>query len=145
MIKLELVKLKPDATVPTYAHDIDAGADLYAYEDVVVYPGERHAVRTGIAVDIPAGYAGLIHPRSGLAAGKGLTVLNAPGTVDPGYHGEIKVIIYNSDPYMPASIKRGDRIAQLILQKVEYMEFDIVDEFSGDSDRGNKGFGSSGR
>lgn len=142
---LKLLKIKPDATVPTYAHDIDAGADLYAYEDVTIFPGERHAVRTGIAIDIPPGYAGLIHPRSGLAAGKGLTVLNAPGTVDPGYHGEIKVIIYNSDPYMPAEVKRGDRIAQIILQEVKKMEFEIVDEFTNETQRGSEGFGSSGR
>lgn len=142
---LKLIKIKSDATIPTYAHGIDAGADLYAYENVMIYPGERHAVRTGIAIDIPAGYAGLIHPRSGLAAGKGLTVLNAPGTIDPGYHGEIKVIIYNADPYMPAEVKRGDRIAQLILQKVEYMDFEVVDEFTTGSERGSGGFGSTGR
>lgn len=142
---IKLMKIKPDATLPTYAHDSDAGADLYAYEDVTIYPGERHAVRTGIAVDVPEGYAGLIHPRSGLAAGKGLTVLNAPGTIDPGYQGEVKVIIYNADPYLPADIKRGDRIAQLILQKVEHMTFEIVDEFTNSTDRGSGGFGSTGR
>ena len=142
---IQLVKVRPDAQVPTFAHDIDAGADLYAYEDVVIYPGERHAVRTGICVDIPAGYAGLIHPRSGLAAGKGLTVLNAPGTVDPGFQGEVKVIIYNSDPYLPAEIKKGDRIAQLIIQKVEHPIFEIVEEFTSKTERGVGGFGSSGR
>ena len=142
---IKLMKIKPDATLPTYAHDSDAGADLYAYEDVTIYPGERHAVRTGIAVDVPEGYAGLIHPRSGLAAGQGLTVLNAPGTIDPGYQGEVKVIIYNADPYLPADIKRGDRIAQLILQKVEHMTFEIVDEFTNSTDRGSGGFGSTGR
>ena len=142
---IQLVKVRPDAQVPTFAHDIDAGADLYAYEDVMIYPGERHAIRTGIAIDIPPGYAGLIHPRSGLAAGKGLTVLNAPGTVDPGFQGEIKVIIYNSDPYMPAEIKKGDRVAQLIIQKVENAIFEIVEEFTQQSDRGSGGFGSSGR
>ena len=142
---LKIMKVRPDAELPTYAHDADAGADLYAYEDVTIYPGERHPVRTGIAVDIPVGYAGLIHPRSGLAAGAGLTVLNAPGTIDPGYQGEIKVIIYNADPYMPADIKRGDRIAQLILQKVEKMEFEIVDEFTSKTERGIGGLGSTGR
>jgi dUTP pyrophosphatase len=142
---LKLVKIRPEAIIPSYAHNIDAGADLYACEDVTIYPGERHAVRTGIAIDIPAGYAGLIHPRSGLAAGKGLTVLNAPGTIDPGFHGEIKVIIYNADVYLPAEIKKGDRIAQLILQKVEYVDFEIVDEFTNDTERGTAGFGSSGR
>ena len=142
---VKLKKIKPDSIVPTYAHATDAGADLYAYEDVMIYPGERHAVRTGIAVDIPEGYAGLIHPRSGLAAGKGLTVLNAPGTIDPGFQGEVKVIIYNADPYMPAEVKRGDRIAQLILQRVEHMFFELVDEFKNKSERGEGGFGSTGR
>ena len=141
---IQLIKIRPDATVPTYAHDIDAGADLYAYEDVMIYPGERHAIRTGIAIDIPPGYAGLIHPRSGLAAGKGLTVLNAPGTVDPGFQGEIKVIIYNSDPYIPVEINKGDRIAQIVLQKFEHMTFDVIDEFTSNSERGSGGFGSTG-
>ena len=144
-MKIELTKIKYNATVPTYAHDIDAGADLYSCEDVTIYPGERHAVRTGIAINIPPGYAGLIHPRSGLAAGKGLTVLNAPGTVDPGFQGEIKVILYNSDPYMPAEVKFGDRIAQLIIQRVEHAEFELVNEFKVESERGKEGFGSTGR
>ena len=91
---IRLVKIKPDAVVPTYAHDIDAGADLYAYETVTLYPGERHAVRTGVAIDIPPGFVGLVHSRSGMAAGKGVAVLNAPGTIDPGYHGELKIILY---------------------------------------------------
>ena len=145
MIDIRLVKLHQDAIIPTYAHNIDAGADLYAYEDVTIYPGERHAVRTGIAIDIPEGYVGLVHSRSGMAANKGVAVLNAPGTIDPGYHGEIKVILYNSDPYIPVDITKGDRIAQLVLQKYEHMNFDVIYEFSSKTERGSGGFGSSGQ
>lgn len=141
---IRLVKIKPDAVIPTYAHDIDAGADLYAYETVTLYPGERHAVRTGVAIDIPPGFVGLVHSRSGMAAGKGVAVLNAPGTIDPGYHGELKVILYNSDPYIPVEINKGDRIAQIVLQKFEHMTFDVIDEFTSNSERGSGGFGSTG-
>lgn len=144
MINMKLKKLNKEAIVPTYAHETDAGADLYSNEDVTIWPGERHTVRTGIAIDIPNGYVGLIHSRSGLAANQGLMVLNAPGTVDPGYQGEIKVIIYNSDPYIPVDIKKGDRIAQLVLQKFESIYFDIVDDFTDQSARGQGGFGSTG-
>ena len=142
---IKVIKIAPDAIVPTYAHDIDAGADLYAYEDVTIYPGERHAVRTGIAIDIPAGFVGLVHSRSGMAANKGVAVLNAPGTIDPGYHGELKVILYNSDPYIPVDINKGDRIAQLVMQRYEHVIFDIVEEFSSTTDRGSGGFGSTGQ
>jgi dUTP pyrophosphatase len=142
---IRLVKSEPDAIVPTYAHPNDAGADLYSYEDVTIYPGERHLVRTGIAIDIPQGYVGLIHPRSGLAANKGITVLNAPGTIDSGYHGELKVILYNTDAYIPVDIKHGDRIAQIVLQKIEFMTFDVVDEFSNFTKRNIDGFGSTGQ
>lgn len=141
---IKLVKMEPDAITPTYSHVQDAGADLYAYEDVVIYPGERHSVRTGIAVSIPNGYVGLIHPRSGMAANKGITVLNAPGTIDSGYHGELKVILYNTDPYIPVDIKYGDRIAQLVLQEYVHMTFDVVDEFSHSTSRDIGGFGSTG-
>jgi dUTP pyrophosphatase len=142
---INTVKLEIDAILPFYSHDTDAGADLYSYEDVTIYPGERHAVRTGISIDIPSGYVGLIHSRSGLASNKGLAVLNAPGTVDAGYHGEIKVILYNSDPYIPVDIKYGDRIAQLVLQKFKHMEFEVVDQFENKTERGSGGFGSTGR
>jgi dUTP pyrophosphatase len=141
---IKIVKIASDAIVPTYAHDIDAGADLYAYEDVTIYPGERHAVRTGISIDIPAGFVGLVHSRSGMAANKGVAVLNAPGTIDPGYHGELKVILYNSDPYIPVDINKGDRIAQLVMQRYEHMYFEVVEEFSSNTQRGAGGFGSTG-
>ena len=141
---IKLKKINKDAIVPTYAHETDAGADLYANETVVLYPGERHAVRTGIAIDIPQGFVGLIHSRSGLAANKGLSVLNAPGTIDAGYQGELKVILYNSDPYLPAEINKGDRIAQLVLQEFKQMNFELVEDFSITSDRGQGGLGSTG-
>ena len=105
---IEAIKLEPDAILPLYAHDADAGADIYAYEDATIYPGERHAVRTAIAINIPDGYVGFITPRSGLSANNGVTVLNAPGTVDAQYHGEIKVILINQDLYQPYEIKYGD-------------------------------------
>lgn len=142
---IQLKKIQSDATIPQYAHYTDAGADLYSNETVSIYPGERHAVRTGVAIDIPYGYVGLIHSRSGLAANQGVMVLNAPGTIDPGYQGEIKVILYNSDPYLPVEIKKGDRIAQLVLQKFETMTFEIVDDFTSTTERGTGGFGSTGK
>jgi dUTP pyrophosphatase len=141
---IKLIKIESDAIIPSYSHQYDAGADLYAYENVTIYPGERHMVRTGIAIDIPPGYVGLIHPRSGLAANKGITVLNAPGTVDSGYHGELKVILYNADPYIPVEINYGDRIAQIVLQKFESMTFDVIEEFSISTSRSINGFGSTG-
>lgn len=141
---IKLIKIASDAIVPTYAHDIDAGADLYAYEDITIYPGERHAVRTGIAIDIPPGFVGLVHSRSGMAANKGVAVLNAPGTIDPGYRGELKVILYNSDPYIPVDINKGDRIAQLVMQRYEHVYFEVVDEFPSNTERGFGGFGSTG-
>lgn len=145
MIHVQIKKIEKDAILPTYAHATDAGADIYSYEDVTIYPGERHGVRTGIAIDIPTGHVGLIHPRSGMALNSGITVLNAPGTIDTGYQGEIKVILYNTDPYIPFEVKRGSKIAQIVLQKIEYMNFEIVDEFPNSSARGQGGFGSTGQ
>jgi dUTP pyrophosphatase len=142
---IETIKLEPDAILPTYAHDSDAGADLYAYEDVTIYPGERHAVRTAISINIPDGYVGFITPRSGLAANGGITVLNAPGTIDAQYHGEIKVILINQDLYQPHEIKYGDRIAQIVFQKIKSAYFEEVDYFSHKSERGSDGFGSTGQ
>ena len=101
----------------------DAGADLSAAEDVDLAPGQRAVVRTGIAIALPDGYAGFVHPRSGLAARHGLTMVNAPGTIDAGYRGEIKVILLNTDPFEPVSLRRGDRIAQLVVQRVEQVTF----------------------
>lgn len=129
--------------MPAYAHPGDAGADLYAAVDVSLLPGQRALVRTGVAIALPEGYVGLVHPRSGLAHRLGVTVLNAPGTVDSGYRGEILVNLVNHDPVETATIVRGDRIAQLVVQRVERADFECVDELS-DSSRGIGGHGSTG-
>ena len=135
--------LDPDLPPPRYAHPGDAGADLVAAEGVEIPPGGRALVRTGLAVALPDGYVGLVHPRSGLASRLGVTVLNAPGTVDAGYRGEILVNLINHDPAEPAKIARGDRIAQLVVQRVERAHFHVVDELP-DSVRGAGGHGSTG-
>jgi dUTP diphosphatase len=136
-------RLDPHLPAPTYAHEGDAGADLYAAVDVELKPGERMLVPTGIAIALPVGYVGLVHPRSGLAAKLGVTVLNAPGTVDAGYRGEILVNLINHDPRQSAIIKRGDRIAQLVVQRVERADFREVSELP-TSARGAGGHGSTG-
>lgn len=136
-------RLDPELPLPSYAHDGDAGADLYAAVDVVLAPGQRALVPTGVAVELPPGYVGLVHPRSGLASRLGVTVLNAPGTVDSGYRGEIKVNLINHDPAAAARIARGDRIAQLVVQRVERADFYLVEELS-ETSRGAGGHGSTG-
>jgi dUTP pyrophosphatase len=136
-------RLDPDLPLPAYAHPGDAGADLVAAEDVEIVPGARALVRTGVAIALPEGYVGLVHPRSGLAARLGVTVLNAPGTVDAGYRGEIMVNLVNHDRVATAKISRGDRIAQLVVQRVERAAFQAVDELT-DSSRGAGGHGSTG-
>ena len=138
-----LRRLDPDLPLPAYAHPGDAGADLVAAEEVELAPGARAAVRTGVAVAIPVGYVGLVHPRSGLAARLGVTVLNAPGTVDAGYRGEILVILINHDHSSTVKISRGDRIAQLVVQRVERAVFQVV-EVLDDTARGAGGHGSTG-
>jgi len=143
MVPVQIRRIDPDLPLPAYAHPGDAGADLYAAEDVEIPPGERLLVRTGVAVALPAGYVGLVHPRSGLAARLGVTVLNAPGTVDSGYRGEILVNLVNHDRVTPAKIARGDRIAQLVVQQVETADFQVVDELP-ESVRGAGGHGSTG-
>jgi dUTP pyrophosphatase len=140
---VELRRLAPDLPLPSYAHPGDAGADLMAARDVELAPGERQLVPTGVAIALPPGYVGLVHPRSGLAARLGVTVLNAPGTVDAGYRGEIMVILVNHDRAKPVKISRGDRIAQLVVQRVERADFHVVDELP-DSGRGTGGHGSTG-
>ena len=140
---IPLRRLDPDLPLPAYAHPGDAGADLVAAEEVELAPGARAAVRTGVAVAIPEGYVGLVHPRSGLAGRLGVTVLNAPGTVDAGYRGEILVILINHDPSTTVKISRGDRIAQLVVQRVERAAFEVVDELD-DTARGDGGHGSTG-
>jgi dUTP pyrophosphatase len=141
--QVKIKKLNPDAIIPTYAREWDAGADLYATESVEIWPGEHRLIGTGIAVEVPVGFVGLIHPRSGLAAKNGVTVLNTPGTIDAGYRGELKVILINLDKYKPFTVNKGDRIAQFVLQEVAVSEFVEVEELS-DSVRQDGGFGSSG-
>jgi dUTP pyrophosphatase len=138
-----ITRLDADVPLPSYAQAGDAGADLAAAEDVHLAPGARALVRTGIAIALPAGYAAFVQPRSGLAARHGVTVVNAPGTVDAGYRGEIKVILLNTDPAEPVSFRRGDRIAQLVVQRVEQVTFSEVAALPG-TDRGEGGFGSTG-
>ncbi len=129
--------------VPKYAQPGDAGADLRSSQAIVIQPGERATVPTGMAIALPAGYVGLVHSRSGLAAKNGIMVLNSPGTIDAGYRGEIKVTLLNTDKSEPFEIKVGDRIAQLLVQQVEQARF-IQVEFLPDSNRGDGGFGSTG-
>lgn len=136
--------LDPDLPPPSYAQPGDAGLDLRAREPVRLEPGERAVVPTGVAVAIPEGHVGLVHPRSGLAARHGLALVNAPGTIDAGYRGEIKVILVNLDPRDPLAIERGDRIAQLVVQRVERVEIEPVAVLPA-SDRAEGGFGSTGR
>jgi dUTP diphosphatase len=136
-------RLDPDVPLPAYAHPGDAGADLVTTVDVSLAPGERVTVPTGIALALPDGYAGFVHPRSGLAARAGLTLVNAPGTVDAGYRGEIRCTLLNTDPAQPVSLRRGDRIAQLVIQRVERAVFHEVDRLPG-SARGDGGHGSTG-
>ena len=138
-----LRRLDPDLPAPGYAHPGDAGADLMTSVDVVLEPGERVTVPTGVAIALPEGYVGLVHPRSGLAARSGLTIVNAPGTVDAGYRGEIRVTLLNTDRSEPVHLRRGDRIAQLIVQRVSRARFVEVQELP-DSVRGTGGFGSTG-
>lgn len=137
------VLLVSSAEAPSYAHPGDAGADLRSADNLVIPPGERRTVGTGVAIALPAGYVGLVHPRSGLAAKHGVTVLNAPGTVDAAYRGEIRVTLINTDLETPFEIAVGDRIAQLVIQRVERANFIQVDRLP-DSNRGEGGFGSTG-
>lgn len=136
--------LDPALPLPSYARDDDAGADLRATTTVTLAPGERALVPTGIAVAIPTGYAGFLHPRSGLAARLGLSIINTPGTIDAGYRGEIKVPLVNLDRDEPILVRRGDRIAQLVVQPVTRVVFDVVPVLPS-SERGAGGFGSTGR
>lgn len=142
-LDIELQLIDPDLEPPSYAHPGDAGADLRARTDVHLAPGERALVPTGVAIALPIGYVALIHPRSGLATRQGLTIVNAPGTVDAGYRGEISVTLLNTDRTEPIKLNRGDRIAQMVIQRVEQARFHLVDELP-DSARGAGGFGSTG-
>ncbi|MPY97254.1 MAG: dUTP diphosphatase [Actinophytocola sp.] len=142
-VQVPMSRLDPDVPLPRYAKPGDAGADLVTTTDAVIAPGERVVVGTGVAIALPVGYAAFVHPRSGLAARSGLSIVNAPGTIDAGYRGEIKVCLINHDPRESIKILRGDRIAQLIVQRVAQAEFVEVDELP-DSERGAGGYGSTG-
>ncbi|WP_448853649.1 dUTP diphosphatase [Corynebacterium frankenforstense] len=136
-------RIDPDMPLPKRAHPDDAGADLCSAEDVDLAPGERRLVRTGIAIALPAGTVGLVHPRSGLATRQGLTVINTPGTIDAGYRGELKISLINLDQHETVHVARGERIAQLLVQKVELVDFAEADDL-GETERGTGGHGSTG-
>ena len=142
---IPITRLDPDAVLPGQGHDDDAGYDLCANADAVIEPGGGRAlVPTGLAVAIPAGCGGFVLPRSGLALKHGVTVLNAPGLIDPQYRGEVKVLLVNTDPEHAYEIHRGDRIAQLVIERVEYVEWQEVDALDA-TERDTFGFGSTGR
>jgi dUTP pyrophosphatase len=142
-VEVLIRRLDEGLPLPGQAHPGDAGCDLYLTADVIIAPGQRVVVGTGVCIALPAGYAGFVHPRSGLAARHGVTIVNAPGTVDAGYRGEIKVILQNSDTQHPVRFRRGDRIAQLVIQRVERPVFVEVTSLPG-SHRGESGHGSTG-
>ena len=142
-MEIEIQQLDDGLPVPEYAHDGDAGCDLSSAVDVELAPGERSLVPTGIAIAIPDGYAGFVQPRSGLAAKNGISIVNAPGLIDSHYRGQIKVILINTDPKKAFSVKRGDKVAQLVIQPVVTASFNVVDSLD-ETVRGAGGFGSSG-
>ena len=142
-LEISIKLIDKDMPVPAYAHDDDAGCDLMSVQDLIIEPGERAIVPTGLAVAIPEGHAGFIQPRSGLAAKNGISVVNGPGLIDSGYRGEIKVILINHDPRKSFHIKRCEKIAQLVIQKVAKASFNIVEDLY-DTKRGAGGFGSTG-
>ncbi len=142
-LQIAVLRLDPDLPLPAYAHHGDAGADLVTAVDVTLAPGERVLVPTGVALALPEGYVALVHPRSGLAARHGLSIVNTPGTIDAGYRGEIKVLLINHDVHESIELHRGDRVAQLGVQRYERAHFVAVDELP-ESDRGAGGYGSTG-
>lgn len=142
-LSVPVQRLDPDLDLPTYAHAGDAGADLASAEDVVLRPGERRLIGTGLAIAVPEGFAAFVHPRSGLAARHGITIVNAPGTVDAGYRGEIRVCLLNTDATHPVHIRRGDRIAQLVIQPVVRAVLVPVEALD-ETTRGAGGHGSTG-
>jgi dUTP pyrophosphatase len=143
-MKMEIKRLDESVPLPTYATGGDAGLDLCAAEEVTLKPGERAVVGTGIAIAIPKGFAGFVHARSGRALREGLALVNAPGLIDSGYRGEIKVVVVNLDNSEALEIKRGEKIAQLVVQPVEQVDLEVVEELPA-SPRGAGGFGSTGR
>lgn len=142
-VNVHIKLLDPELPAPAYAKPGDAGADLRSRIDFELEPGERALVPTGVAIALPEGYVGLVHPRSGLAIKNGITIVNAPGTVDSGYRGELMVTLLNADKTKSFHVQRGDRIAQLVIQKYEHATFTVVDELE-QTERGSSGFGSSG-
>lgn len=142
-LKIDIKMLDEGIEPPAYAQPGDAGADLRSRVDLTLQPGERALVPTGVAIALPEGYVGLVHPRSGLAAKHGITIVNAPGTVDSGYRGEIMVCLLNTDNSQAFEIQRGDRIAQLVIQRFESATFNVVESLS-QTERGTAGFGSTG-
>lgn len=142
-MQIQVRRLDPELPLPSYAHPGDAGLDLVTTVDAELLPGGRAVLPTGIAIALPAGYAGFVHPRSGLAARLGITTLNAPGTVDAGYRGEIQVNLVNHDPRVTVQLRRGDRIAQLVVQRVELVEWVETEQLPA-SERGEGGHGSTG-
>ena len=137
-------RLDPSVPLPTYAKAGDAGADLTTRIDFTINPGERMLIPTGISIALPNGYVALVHPRSGLAIKHGISMVNTPGTIDAGYRGEVQVILINHDLAQSVSFKKGDRIAQLVIQKVEHADFVEVENLPG-SERSVDGFGSTGK
>ena len=142
-VDIEFKLLHELAQAPKYAHDGDAGADLVCIEDVTLAPGERSLVATGVAIGLPAGYVGLVHPRSGLATKHGIGIVNTPGTIDSGYRGELKVCLINLDPTESVTLPAGSRIAQMVIQEFTTAQFIQVQELD-ETERSDKGFGSTG-
>jgi len=143
LVQIQVMRLDPGMPLPRYARAGDAGADLACSTDVVLDPGERQVVGTGIALSIPEGWAAFVHPRSGLAAREGLTIVNTPGTIDSGYRGEVRVCLLNTDRNRQVILRRGDLVAQLVFQRVGEASFVEVDQLP-TSDRGDRGYGSTG-
>jgi dUTP pyrophosphatase len=143
MVEVLIRRVDPDVPMPAYSHPGDAGADLVTTVDLILAPGERALVPTGVSIALPSGFAAFVQPRSGLAARLGVSVVNTPGTIDAGYRGEVKVLLINHDLVEPAVFHRGDRIAQIIVQRIEQARFVEVERLPG-SDRGAGGYGSTG-
>ena len=144
LLRVDLVRLDAELPLPAYAHEGDAGLDLHAREDATIAAGGgRVLMPTGVAIAIPQGYCGLVMPRSGLALRHGISIVNAPGLIDAAYRGELRVVLINTDPADDYHVARGDRIAQLVIQRVEHADFVVVDELD-DTERGLGGFGSTG-
>jgi len=142
-VRIPIKKVHPDAVIPSYAHPGDAGCDLRSVEEILLQPGRRAKVPTGVAIAIPDGYAGFVQPRSGLAAKHGVSILNTPGLIDSKYRGEVCVILVNLDPQESYTVGKGDKVAQLVIKKVEDVDFEVVEQLD-ETTRGAGGFGSSG-